>query len=77
MNATVTFWSRGKLQLPLVRHGRMVLDRLRDLLTSSGEDDRELYRCVNCGDEFERPYQECPDCGGPYVAPVEDAGRNA
>ena len=55
----------------------MVLDRLRDFLTSPDEDDRELYRCVNCGEEFERPYQECPDCGGPYVAPVEGDSRNA
>ena len=55
----------------------MVLDRLRDLLTSPDEDDGELYRCVNCGDEFERPFQECPACGGPYVAPVEGDSRNA
>lgn len=55
----------------------MVFDRLRDLLTSGDEDDRELYRCVNCGEEFERPYQECPACGGPYVAPVKGDSRNA
>lgn len=53
----------------------MVLDRLRDLLTSSDEGD--LYRCVNCGDEFERPHRECPDCGGPFVAPVDGDSRNA
>lgn len=55
----------------------MVLDRLRDLLSSPDGDDRTLHRCVNCGGEFERPYQECPDCGGPYVAAVEDDSRNA
>lgn len=55
----------------------MVLDRLRDLFGTSGEDDREVYRCVNCGDEFDRPYRECPDCGGPFVAPVEDDSHNA
>ncbi|WP_202935184.1 hypothetical protein [Halorussus amylolyticus] len=54
----------------------MVLDRLRDLLDSS-DDDRELYRCVNCGDEFERAFRECPACGGPYVAPVDGDSRNA
>lgn len=55
----------------------MVLDRLRNLLRSPNEDDRALYRCINCGDEFDRSYRECPECGGPFVAPVEDDGRNA
>lgn len=54
----------------------MVLDRLRDLFGASDEDG-EAYRCVNCGEEFEREFRECPACGGPYVAPVEDDGRNA
>ena len=55
----------------------MILDRLRRLFGASETDDGETYRCVNCGDEFERPYRECPECGGPYVAPVEDDSRNA
>lgn len=55
----------------------MVLDRLRGLFGTPDEDDREVYRCVNCGDEFDRPYRECPECGGPFVAPVEDDSRNA
>jgi hypothetical protein len=56
---------------------RMLLDRLRTLFGASDDEDRELYRCVNCGDEFERPHQECPACGGPYVAAVGDDSPKA
>jgi len=52
----------------------MVLDRLRELLgTANDEEERDAYRCVNCGTEFERAFRECPECGGPFVAPVEDS----
>ena len=57
-----------------------MFDRLRELLggksDSSGTDEEQRYRCVNCGQEFSRPQQECPDCGGPYVAPIDGDGRN-
>lgn len=56
---------------------RMILDRLRDLIGTTDVEDRELYRCVNCGDEFERDYRECPQCGGPYLATVEGDSHNA
>ena len=55
----------------------MVFDRLRRLVGRSEGDDPEAYRCVNCGDEFERAFRECPECGGPYLAPIEDDSRNA
>jgi rRNA maturation endonuclease Nob1 len=55
----------------------MVLDRLRRVFGTLEEDDRELYRCVNCGKEYERPHRECSACGGPFVAPVDGSGRNA
>lgn len=55
----------------------MVLDRLRNFFGTARTDDGDLYRCINCGEEFDRPHQECPDCGGPYVAPVDGSGHNA
>jgi len=54
----------------------MVLDRIRDLLGNSADDERDRYRCINCGEEFERPFRECPDCGGEFVAPVEGDSHN-
>ena len=68
---------RGKLQQSLLRDVGMVFDRLRELFGTPDEDSGETYRCVNCGAEFDRNVRECPDCGGPFVAPVEDEGRNA
>jgi len=54
----------------------MVLERIRDLLGNSADEERDLYRCINCGEEFERPFRECPDCGGEFVAPVEGDSHN-
>lgn len=53
----------------------MVFGRLRNVFGAPDEDDREQYRCVNCGAEFDRPHRECPECGGPFLAPIgEDGG---
>lgn len=42
---------------------------LRALLTRDEEED--AYRCINCGDEFEKDHHDCPSCGRPYVAEME------
>jgi len=41
-----------------------------ELRTPKG-DDGDTYRCVKCGETFERDYYTCPDCGSEYVAPLE------
>jgi rubrerythrin len=47
-------------------------DVVRRLLGRGDDEQDELYRCIHCGDEFERNYQECPSCGRPYVVELED-----
>lgn len=68
------FWE--KFTCPPSDRERMVLDRIRDLLGNSADEERDRYRCINCGEEFERPFRECPDCGGQFVAPVEGDSHN-
>lgn len=47
-----------------------VVDLVRRLLGRGG--DTETYRCIRCGDEFDRNHRDCPTCDHPYVSQVED-----
>lgn len=40
-------------------------------LLGRGEDSAE-YRCIRCGDEFDRDHHDCPSCDHPYVSEVEE-----
>lgn len=41
----------------------------RRLLNRDSEE--ETYRCIHCGDQFDRNYHDCPSCGHPYVTETE------
>jgi rRNA maturation endonuclease Nob1 len=44
-------------------------------------DEEELpdgaYRCIRCGEGYDRQHAECPACGGAFLAPVSDEETEA
>lgn len=36
------------------------------------DEEGPTYRCIRCGDEFDRDSHDCPSCGHPYVSRVEE-----
>lgn len=52
-----------------------LLRRIRDLFTFPMLDPDETdptYRCIRCGESFERDVRTCSSCGGPFVVPPKD-----
>lgn len=34
--------------------------------------DAPTYRCLRCGEEFERNYNSCPECSAAFVARADE-----
>ena len=51
-----------------------ILDTLKQMASLSPNQsfgDKPVFRCINCGGEFERQYVTCPDCRGRYLVEVD------
>lgn len=52
------------------------VNRLRGVvaeLTGGADADSEgEYRCIRCGNEFDKNVHTCPTCGGEFVGPAEE-----
>jgi len=49
-----------------------LFDRLRGVLGERSGGGDAAYRCVRCGEGFDRPQGVCPECGSEFVAPTGD-----
>lgn len=41
-------------------------------LDSAGYSDAPTFRCIRCGEEYERNYNSCPDCGAQFVVRADE-----
>ncbi|MFC4989438.1 hypothetical protein [Saliphagus infecundisoli] len=47
-----------------------LVERIRGLF--GGDDEGEAnYRCIRCGEGYERNHQSCPACGSEFLAAAE------
>jgi rRNA maturation endonuclease Nob1 len=57
-----------------------LLSRLRDLVSLPAvdrESDEPAYRCIKCGEGYERDVSTCAACGGQFVAPVDGGDESS
>jgi rubrerythrin len=47
-----------------------VLDTIKDMLVPDTEPGVQ-YECIECGETFERDYQQCPVCGSTEIKEIE------
>lgn len=52
-----------------------LLERIRGLLGRESED--AAYRCIQCGEGYDRDRRECEVCGSPFVAAADGAEESA
>jgi|GEM_PF-5463952 len=45
---------------------------LRGSPLSAVDGDEKRYRCIKCGERFEKSHAACPSCGSSFVADTED-----
>lgn len=62
--------STGFIVRARVRWRMIVPDIVGRLL--GGDEDDVTYRCIRCGDEFDRDYRDCPSCDHPYVSRLDE-----
>lgn len=50
----------------------VLVEKLLGLIGRGSDDDEAPYRCIQCGEGYERPQRECDMCGSTFIAETEE-----
>ncbi|WP_207592906.1 hypothetical protein [Halomontanus rarus] len=49
----------------------VLVEKLLQLFGRGSDDEEKPYRCIQCGEGYDRLHRECEMCGSTFVAAVE------
>ncbi|MCU4742590.1 hypothetical protein OB955_21700 [Halobacteria archaeon AArc-m2/3/4] len=49
-----------------------LLESLLGLFGRGSDGEESPYRCIQCGEGYDRPHRECDRCGSTFIAATDD-----